>query len=92
MLILPTAMAPPDFLTMQIASALLTGLGLSGFALIIRSVRAEAARHKATEAELAAARAELRALRAQVKPHFLFSALNTIRYFVRTEPDTARQL
>jgi len=42
-------------------------------------------------AELARAHAELRALRAQINPHFLFNALNTIRYFVRTDPETARQ-
>jgi anti-sigma regulatory factor (Ser/Thr protein kinase) len=90
--ILLTAQAPVEFLTILIASALLTGLGLGGFALIVRSVQAEVARRKATEAELALARAELRALRAQIKPHFLFNALNTIRYFVRTDPETARQL
>jgi two-component system, LytTR family, sensor kinase len=33
--------------------------------------------------------AELRALRAQLQPHFLFNALNTIGYLVRTSPDRA---
>jgi two-component system LytT family sensor kinase len=87
-----TAQAPNEFLTLLIASALLTGLGMAAFALIVRSVQAEVARGKAAEAELALARAELRALRAQIKPHFLFNALNTIRYFVRTDPEAARQL
>ncbi|HNJ41290.1 MAG TPA: histidine kinase, partial [Acidobacteriota bacterium] len=35
---------------------------------------------------------ELRALRAQINPHFLFNALNTIRYFVRIDPEAARSL
>ncbi len=37
-------------------------------------------------------KAELKALRAQINPHFLFNALNTIVSYVRTEPETARRL
>jgi len=37
-------------------------------------------------------RAELRALRAQISPHFIYNALNTIASFVRTDPDRAREL
>jgi two-component system LytT family sensor kinase len=36
--------------------------------------------------------AELKALRAQVNPHFLFNALNTISSFCRTNPTKAREL
>lgn len=36
-----------------------------------------------------ATQAELRALRAQINPHFLFNALNTIGYLIRTAPDRA---
>jgi two-component system, LytTR family, sensor kinase len=36
--------------------------------------------------------AEVRALRAQISPHFVYNALNTIASFVRTDPDRARQL
>ncbi len=48
-------------------------------------------------AELDAARtsrmeAEVRALRAQISPHFVYNALNTIASFVRTDPDRAREL
>jgi len=59
---------------------------------MVRGVQVETARRKAETAELALAHAELRALRAQINPHFLFNALNTIRYFVRTDPKTARRL
>ena len=34
--------------------------------------------------------AELRALRAQLNPHFLFNALNTISFLIRTAPDRAQ--
>jgi two-component system sensor histidine kinase LytS len=37
-------------------------------------------------------KAELKALHAQINPHFLFNALNTITSLVRTEPDVARGL
>ncbi|MDK2856303.1 MAG: two-component system, LytTR family, sensor histidine kinase LytS [Bacillota bacterium] len=42
-------------------------------------------------AELAA-QAELTALQAQINPHFLFNAINTIVSFCRTDPNTARRL
>src|SRR5213078_565105 len=32
------------------------------------------------------------ALQAQMEPHFVFNALNTIASFIRTEPERARQL
>ncbi|NLC77112.1 MAG: histidine kinase, partial [Clostridia bacterium] len=37
-------------------------------------------------------KAELKALQAQINPHFLFNALNTITSLVRSEPEKARQL
>jgi signal transduction histidine kinase len=36
-----------------------------------------------------ATEAELRALRAQINPHFLFNALNTIGYLIQTSPERA---
>ncbi len=38
------------------------------------------------------AKTELKMLQAQINPHFLFNALNTIVSFVRTKPDSAREL
>lgn len=38
------------------------------------------------------AQAEIKALQAQINPHFLFNALNTIVYYCRKKPETAREL
>ncbi|MTI67071.1 MAG: sensor histidine kinase [Firmicutes bacterium] len=38
------------------------------------------------------AKSELKALQAQINPHFLFNAINTIVSFIRTKPDKAREL
>jgi len=38
------------------------------------------------------AQAEIKSLQAQINPHFLFNALNTIRYYCRQEPEVARKL
>ncbi|WP_220480836.1 GAF domain-containing sensor histidine kinase [Halosaccharopolyspora lacisalsi] len=38
------------------------------------------------------ARAEVRALRAQISPHFIYNALNTISSQIRTDPEGARDL
>ncbi|WP_240841442.1 LytS/YhcK type 5TM receptor domain-containing protein [Acidaminobacter sp. JC074] len=37
-------------------------------------------------------KAELNALQAQINPHFLFNAINTIVSLIRTDPDQAREL
>ncbi|MGE2836421.1 sensor histidine kinase [Mycobacterium sp. SMC-4] len=60
----------------------------------------EVARYVAGQIELAELdasrarldRAEVLALRAQISPHFIYNALNTIASFVRTDPDRAREL
>ncbi|TGD85658.1 sensor histidine kinase [Mycolicibacterium sp. CH28] len=60
----------------------------------------EVARYAASQLELAELdasrarldRAEVLALRAQISPHFIYNALNTIASFVRTDPDRARDL
>nr|WP_207631165.1 MULTISPECIES: histidine kinase [unclassified Actinopolyspora] len=38
------------------------------------------------------AEAEVRALRAQISPHFVYNALNTISALIRTDPDQATEL
>lgn len=38
-----------------------------------------------------ATEAELRALRAQINPHFLFNALTTVSYLIRTSPEKANE-
>src|SRR5699024_3971155 len=43
------------------------------------------------QAELLA-KSELKALQAQINPHFLFNAINTIVSLIRTQPDNARNL
>ncbi len=61
---------------------------------------AEVARYAASQLQLAELdasrarldRAEVLALRAQISPHFIYNALNTIASFVRTDPDRAREL
>lgn len=60
----------------------------------------EVARYASSQLELAELdasrarldRAEVLALRAQISPHFIYNALNTIASFVRTDPDRAREL
>lgn len=49
-----------------------------------------ASAHRRREAELA--RAELARLRAQIRPHFLFNALNTIAAVVHEDPDRAERM
>ncbi len=44
---------------------------------------------QARQAEQAALQAELKALRAQINPHFLFNALNSIAALIRARPDEA---
>ncbi|MCB2289741.1 sensor histidine kinase [Clostridium sp. CS001] len=47
---------------------------------------------KLGELKLMANKAEIKALQAQINPHFLFNALNTIISFIRIDPNRAREL
>ncbi|MEM7336109.1 MAG: histidine kinase [Chloroflexota bacterium] len=82
----------------------LVGFGL--LYMMVRSIQDELLRQEAeaaqselvntnltlTKTRLALAQAELRALQAQINPHFFFNSLNTINYFIRIDPDKARNL
>ncbi len=97
---------PPFFIERLLPNMFTFALALAAFALIVRGMQDEAARRDAaaaklelaqtnltlTQTRLALAQAELRALHAQINPHFFFNTLNTIRYFVRTNPEEARDL
>src|SRR5262249_27328755 len=48
-------------------------------------------RQREPELVLPAAQSELKALRAQINPHFLFNALNTIAALIPQKPDRAEQ-
>jgi signal transduction histidine kinase len=97
---------PPFFIERWLPNVVVLGLATAVFTLIIRNVQDEEARRQAettqleltqinltlTQTRLALAQAELRALHAQINPHFFFNTLNTIRYFIRIDPDAARDL
>ncbi len=97
---------PPYFVNRLLPNLLILGLALAAILLMMRSVQDEESRRLAESAQLelaqanlnlaqtrlALTQAELRALHAQINPHFFFNTLNTIRYFVRTNPDEAREL
>ncbi|MCB8963080.1 MAG: histidine kinase [Ardenticatenales bacterium] len=87
------------YVTILLPNLVITSLALIFFVMTAQSVQAEAGRQQAdqarlelAQAELALTQAKLTALRAQINPHFLFNSINTIRYFVRTDPETAREL
>ncbi|GJM42322.1 MAG: hypothetical protein DHS20C20_26040 [Ardenticatenaceae bacterium] len=105
-LMLYVANYPPFYLDRLLPNLLIYGLGLGAVALMARNVQDDESRRQAetaqlelaqanlnlTQTRLALTQAELRALHAQINPHFFFNTLNTIRYFVRTNPDEAREL
>jgi two-component system LytT family sensor kinase len=67
---------------------------------VLLRASAEVARYVSSQLELADLdesrarlnRAEVRALRAQISPHFIYNALNTVASFIRTDPERARDL
>ncbi len=97
---------PAFYLDRLLPNAVIFALAQAAVALMVRNVQDEETRRRAESARLelaqanlnlaqtrlALTQAELRALHAQINPHFFFNTLNTIRYFVRTNPDKARDL
>ena len=59
---------------------------------VARFVRVQLELAKLDESRQQLAQAEVRALRAQISPHFIYNALNTISSMVRTDPERAREL
>jgi two-component system LytT family sensor kinase len=59
---------------------------------IARFVRVQLELAQLDESRQQLAQAEVRALRAQISPHFVYNALNTISSLVRTDPERAREL
>ncbi len=69
----------------SVVAMILSLIGNTGYYLfaLYRQLRA---------AEQAALESELKALRAQINPHFLFNALNSIAALIRIRPDEAEQV
>ena len=66
------------------------GMLYRGFGSMMKRIRTlinEVYLSKITQKE-----AELKALQAQINPHFLFNALNTISYYCSVQPQTAKKL
>ncbi|MDY6085103.1 MAG: LytS/YhcK type 5TM receptor domain-containing protein [Dialister sp.] len=70
----------------------LTHMGIEFLTGICHLMEALNEYERLKEEESLLAEAEIRALQAQINPHFLYNTLNTISYYVRSDPDTARKL
>jgi two-component system LytT family sensor kinase len=75
--------------------AVIAGVSMSrDYAAQVRQQERQAAELavQAADLERRLVESQLQSLRAQVQPHFLFNALNTISAFTETDPQTARRL
>ena len=67
-----------------------TLLIITGLVFYIRGKQIERRTRKDAETELKLLEGELKALRAQMNPHFMFNALNSIQYLIiNSEPETS---
>jgi integral membrane sensor domain MASE1 len=77
--------------TLQSLSLLVTYNALTAAtALLLAAVRAELAASEARTRDALSREAEWQSLRAQVQPHFLFNALNSLRRLIHADPQAAR--
>jgi two-component system, LytTR family, sensor kinase len=76
----------PEILLASVANNLFLFLLVSGVAHAIVNAR------RVQERDEQLARAELQHLKAQLHPHFLFNALNTVTSLIRTDPETATKM
>lgn len=83
----------PEFLPVLIIAALVIYLLVAALCyLLIGLEESQLAETRLLEARAQAAEAELRAVQAQLDPHFLFNALNSVSALVGSDPDRARQM
>lgn len=68
---------------------IINSIGVGIFINIIKNTKKQ---YELNELAKEASKAEIKALRAQIHPHFLFNALNTIASFCRINPSKAREL
>jgi hypothetical protein len=77
---------------LAVAGLLLYLLAAAGSYLYLVRETAHRAERRALEAQVAAREAELKALRAQMDPHFLFNALNSVSALTGSDPPGARRM
>ena len=77
---------------LAVAGLLLYLLAAAGSYLYLVRETAHRAERRALESQVAAREAELKALRAQMDPHFLFNALNSVSALTGSDPQGARRM
>ena len=81
-----------DFVFSPTVFAVIATVAAVSTAVISAVLYGTLAAQRLRASEAAAVAAELRALRAQINPHFLFNALNTVAALVRTRPAQAERV